>query len=260
MAFIDNFLNKETFSVISHRGGAGEAPENTLSAIKKSLSSKVDIIEVDVQQTKDGKDVLFHDESAERIMNIHEPIQKFTYRELLNAVRSQEYLPTIEDVLSEINGKTGLYLDIKQPNIIDSLTEIIKMEGAEDWVAIVGKDPLSLIHAKNWIPKITTGLSFDKPYNGELLANKTFDIIMPKYNLLTETTAKRLEDLKCKISVWTINSISDALDMYKLGVDGITTDYPSLLMKLRELILMEKEFSNKPLPFPKYAVHASNIP
>jgi glycerophosphoryl diester phosphodiesterase len=47
--------------VIAHRGGAGEAPENTLVAFRRALDLGVDGVECDVHRSKDGVVVVHHD-------------------------------------------------------------------------------------------------------------------------------------------------------------------------------------------------------
>jgi glycerophosphoryl diester phosphodiesterase len=53
-------LTKKMY-VIGHRGGAGLAPENTLSAFRQALDLKVDAVELDVLLTSDRKLVVHHD-------------------------------------------------------------------------------------------------------------------------------------------------------------------------------------------------------
>ena len=55
--------------VIGHRGAASFAPENTFAGFDLALQLGVDAIETDVQRTKDGKLVLFHDARIERTTN-----------------------------------------------------------------------------------------------------------------------------------------------------------------------------------------------
>ena len=47
--------------ILAHRGASGTAPENTIAAFKKALVDGWDGFEFDIQQTKDGKIVVFHD-------------------------------------------------------------------------------------------------------------------------------------------------------------------------------------------------------
>ena len=55
--------------VIAHRGYCGKYPENTMLAFKKAVEAGCDEIELDVQLTKDGKVVVIHDETIDRVTN-----------------------------------------------------------------------------------------------------------------------------------------------------------------------------------------------
>lgn len=69
--------------VICYACGKGEFPENTLEAV--SHCQKINPswrIEMDLQLTKDGKVVLFHDDNLVRITNIEKQIADIDYAEL----------------------------------------------------------------------------------------------------------------------------------------------------------------------------------
>ncbi|MFG3251675.1 glycerophosphodiester phosphodiesterase family protein, partial [Streptomyces sp. NPDC048187] len=76
--------------VIAHRGSSGMAPENTAAAIDLAVRQRADYVEIDVQRTKDGKLVNFHDCTMERTTDIenlypgrpHYRVSDFTWNEL----------------------------------------------------------------------------------------------------------------------------------------------------------------------------------
>ncbi|MFE2463300.1 glycerophosphodiester phosphodiesterase family protein, partial [Streptomyces sp. NPDC059402] len=76
--------------VIAHRGSSGMAPENTAAAIDLAVRQRADHVEIDVQRTKDGKLVNFHDCTMERTTNIEDlypdrpryRVSDFTWNEL----------------------------------------------------------------------------------------------------------------------------------------------------------------------------------
>lgn len=76
--------------VIAHRGAKSLAPENTLAAAELAFEIGADLWETDVQQTRDGCLVLYHDRTLERCTDIGsifpdrtaDPLQRFTYPEL----------------------------------------------------------------------------------------------------------------------------------------------------------------------------------
>jgi glycerophosphoryl diester phosphodiesterase len=61
--------NEKTM-VVAHRGAAGEAPENTLAALRLALQQQCDAIELDIHLTKDGEIVVCHDETLDRTTNL----------------------------------------------------------------------------------------------------------------------------------------------------------------------------------------------
>ena len=68
----------------AHRGASTYYPENTLRAFYAGLDMGADGIETDIQRTKDGVLVLFHDDSMERVTGLKKCIADFTYEELLD--------------------------------------------------------------------------------------------------------------------------------------------------------------------------------
>ena len=66
--FFKNF--KDRFLTIAHRGASSLAPENTLSAARKSLQVGADMWELDVQMSADGKLIVLHDNTLSRTSNV----------------------------------------------------------------------------------------------------------------------------------------------------------------------------------------------
>ena len=55
--------------VWAHRGASGYMPENTMEAFELAIEQRADGIELDVQLSKDGKVMVLHDESVDRVTN-----------------------------------------------------------------------------------------------------------------------------------------------------------------------------------------------
>ncbi|KAJ3390653.1 Lysophospholipase D gdpd1 [Entophlyctis sp. JEL0112] len=102
---------------MSHRGGSLERIENTLPAFRHSAEMEVDILEMDVYLTKDGKCVVFHDDDLGRLCGLPgKKISDFYYRDLppllvpgalshiaeqLNSDPDGRRIPLFEEVLDE---------------------------------------------------------------------------------------------------------------------------------------------------------------
>lgn len=68
--------------IAAHRGGALEAPENTLEAFARALELGVDEIECDVHLSSDGQIMVHHDATLDRMTDGHGPLNDRTAQEL----------------------------------------------------------------------------------------------------------------------------------------------------------------------------------
>jgi glycerophosphoryl diester phosphodiesterase len=112
---------------IGHRGAAGHAPENTLSAIRRGIDLGVDFVEIDVRCTADGVLVALHDATVNRTTNGKGRIDRLS----LQAVKALdagngEYIPTLDEVLDVVAGKTGLMVELKIKGVSQKTLEVVQ--------------------------------------------------------------------------------------------------------------------------------------
>lgn len=90
------------------------APENTLAAFRRAVQAGYGI-ELDVQLTKDGKVVVFHDFDLKRACGIDRPVDSYTYEELRNIpiFGSEQSIPLFSDVLKMVRGRVPLIVELK---------------------------------------------------------------------------------------------------------------------------------------------------
>ena len=101
----------------AHRGlhdNQSDAPENSMAAIRKAVEAGYGI-EFDVQLTRDRIPVVFHDESLERVCGVSGNVRDYTYEELqaFPLLASKERIPLLADVLSAVDGRVPLIIEIK---------------------------------------------------------------------------------------------------------------------------------------------------
>jgi glycerophosphoryl diester phosphodiesterase len=85
---------------IAHRGGVTGPPEGTLAAFRNAIAQGVDWLEFDVQMTKDGALVVFHDETVERTTNGTGKVSDLTLDQIRALDAGQgEKVPTFTEVL-----------------------------------------------------------------------------------------------------------------------------------------------------------------
>ncbi len=75
-------MNKRKYQVVGHRGFPQNYPENSLVGIAAAAKAGVDCVELDVQLSKDGVLMVFHDETLDRVTSIHGPIGSYTEQQL----------------------------------------------------------------------------------------------------------------------------------------------------------------------------------
>src|SRR5687767_14329580 len=100
--------------IIAHRGASAARPENTLGAFRRALALEADGIELDVQITRDGVPVVFHDSSLRRLTGTSGGIARQTWAELRGLrVRQTEPIPRLVDVLRLTRGLTVVQIELK---------------------------------------------------------------------------------------------------------------------------------------------------
>ena len=102
---------------IAHRGlydNSGDAPENSLKAFRKAVDAGFGI-EMDVQITRDGKLVVFHDETLKRMCGADARLTDLTFEELqqYTLADSEERIPLFEDVFEVFRDKAPAVIEIK---------------------------------------------------------------------------------------------------------------------------------------------------
>ncbi len=137
--------------VIAHRGDWRNAPENSLQSIEKAIAMKVDMIELDIQPTKDGNFICMHDETLDRTSTGKGPIKDYTTEELKkfvlrsgNGIKTRQPIPTLKEALNVCKGRILVNID-KGGTYIKEIMPIIQECGMEKQVIIKGYYPVEKV-------------------------------------------------------------------------------------------------------------------
>lgn len=92
-------------------------PENSLPAFRAAMEKNYGI-ELDIHITKDRQLVVFHDDTLTRVCGIDRRPEEMTLQELKGCtlLNTREHIPTLEEVLSLVNGRVPLLIELKMPN------------------------------------------------------------------------------------------------------------------------------------------------
>lgn len=254
--------------IICYSCGRGEKPENSIEGISHCQKVNPDWrIEMDLQMTKDGQIVLFHDYETERTTGFESKIQKldldsvkklnpgynfkvgseFPYRK--NPIE----IPTLEEVC-KLFPNARLLLDIHTDNLyaIDKIIKIIKQYGMEKQVVVVSHYDQVLSKFKEKRPNWEFGAGTKEVkkmvYSSFLFLDIFFpiksDILMlpvkfGSIKLLTNRVINHVKSRNKRLWVWlnegkeviTVNSKKKLNELEKIGANGIFTEYPAKLNK-----------------------------
>ncbi len=234
-----------TFVNYAHRGASAYAPENTMAAFKKALKIGGNGIELDLQKTKDGKIVIFHDDKIDKKSNGTGKISDYTYTELLefdfgswfSKEFKNEKIVLFEDFMKEVSNKDLiLAIELKVEGIEKETLEIINKYYNRGNVFITSfrYDALSNIRKLDKDIKIGWLIKEDIDVKNILELSKIFgNQICPPANLVSKEGIKLARDKELSVRLWGISTEEIMQKVYKLDIDGMTVNFPD---KLKELI------------------------
>lgn len=149
----------------AHRGlhNGKDAPENSLAAFEAACRAGYGI-ELDVQLSRDGKVMVFHDYKLARMTGCDKKLCELTAKELtaLTLGSSDQTIPTFEEVLSLIDGRVPLLVELKGENFDTSLCpEVAKLlQNYKGLYCIESFNPLLIGNMKKRFPKTFCGLLY----------------------------------------------------------------------------------------------------
>lgn len=254
-----DLLQVQQTKVTSHRGSSVSAPENSLSSIHAAVEDMADYAEIDVQETKDGIIVLFHDSNTKRITGKKWKIYKKNYEDLLTLDIGKwfseefegERIPTLDEVMKVAKGKIKLNIELKpsgtQKDFEKKVVEVIEENGFEDDCIISSFSYSSLTKIKKMNHNIKTGYILSAVY-GNYYDLEYADFFSLEQSFVNEKVVVEIHKRGKEVHVWTVNDKKRMEELAQIGVDSIITDDP---VKARNVIYSRK--------FPIYSRNLLNL-
>lgn len=231
------------FPLIAHRGGLYYRPQNSMAAFDYILDKGIEWIETDVRLSRDGIPVIFHDERIQQHGSGYRAVRELDGRELKTIdIGGGELLPTVRDIFERYTNRPNYDFDVKDLDAIDVIIPLIREFGLENQTLITSFIPDALQRAREVAPDISRGLLLDR-LTGRLVDGRhavnaarllDCEFFLPYYKILKIEWAEAARSEGLKVIVWTVNQLSDARRLLKLGVDGLISDRPDYLRCLVE--------------------------
>lgn len=250
--------------VFGHRGGARLGPENTLTAFSRAMAAGADGVECDVRLSADGVAVVIHDPTLDRTTDATGPVGARTAAELARvdarcrfvpdlpgfAVATAEGVPTLREVLTRYP-QARVIVEIKDdsPRLADAVAALTTELGAMPRVCVGSFHQRVLDRLRAEAPGITTSASrrearwtlarswirwplpSSPPYRALQVPQRA-----GRLAVVTPAFLRRAHRERAVVQVWTVDAPEDVRRLLALGVDGIITDRPDLVVPVRDAV------------------------
>ena len=203
--------------VVAHRADWRNFPENSLEAVQSSINMGVDMLELDVQRTKDGILMLMHDHNLDRMTTGSGNIAETTWEEIskLNLKDHQGNVttckvPTLEEVLLACKGKIMINLD-KADRYFDEVCALLEKTGTTNLIVMKGGQPANEVREKfgKYLDKVIymPVVSIDKPESEQTIYDFLNDMKPVAFELCwsnpeSQVPVKMEKELKGRSLIW----------------------------------------------------------
>lgn len=219
------FHNPRYVTIVAHRGDWRNHPENSIPAFQSCIDKGIDMIEIDIQRTKDGQLILMHDRTVDRCTNgkgkvadlTYDEIQRLRLRPQHSASVTRNHIPTLEEVLLLCKGKILINID-KGYDYFQQVYELMEKTGTTNQVIIKSGNSLEKVKKENgavldkviYMPIVNLNSEDAERSINEFIAIRpvAIECCIGKYNDEVERLLRKVR--AAGIKVW-INSIWSSL-------------------------------------------------
>lgn len=226
---------------IAHRGGAKEAPENSLEAFRYAYGLGYRYLETDAQLTADRVVVAFHDRTIDRVSAESGKIRDWKWADLAEVpIGGSARLATMAQLLDEFHD-VCFNIDAKSDAVLEPLLSVIEHAGAFDRVCLGSFSDRRLRNARRLAgPRLCTSLG---PGAIMTLLARSRGVPLPASHgqavqappsfrgipVITSRFVEQAHNEGLAVHAWTVDDPQEMIGLLDLGVDGIMTDMPTTL-------------------------------
>ena len=220
---------------IAHRGASAYAPENTAAAFDLAIEMRADMIETDIQVTRDGHLVLIHDDLVDRTTNGHGPVSDHTLGELraldagswFGGDAQPATVPTLEEFIETWLPRIPACLEIKDPLAVTPTIDLLRALGPRDDIHVTSFSWTALLHVRAGLD-VTTGF-LCRTFNEDIIERcvaRGIVQICPPARQLDSSLVDHAHARGLTVRAWGVGSRDDVDRVFDTGADGATTNWP----------------------------------
>ncbi len=223
--------------IIGHRGVVVGAQENTVEAMRLGVDTGVDMLEFDVQLTRDKIPIVLHDSTLLRTHRKPTIVRWSTHERVQRATENGYKITTLKEVLDLFFGVIVLNLEIKNRNTADVIAHFIE----ENYITC-DADWSNILFSSYKISELVTLRRINKNAELSLLHYRNPFRFMIHHKRLNFTAVgfhksymhslsiEVARELGIFIYVYTVNNPELVVSLQSRGVEGVVTDDPKKLL------------------------------
>ena len=235
----------EAAFIVGHRGDRAEAPENTMTSLELAMD-ELDFVETDVQLSRDGVPVLFHDTTLERVTGKRNSVGELDLAELrrldVGSWYGDEYagerIPTLDDFFTALSSRdtARALVELKADWTVEevrTVIDLVERHGLRSRVVLQSFSLETLFAAQRVSPS-TPRIMLIRELPAEPVALAERLGVIGFGTTAASVTAvpgalEALHEAGVAVLCYTLNTHDHWQEVSALGVDGIITDQPSEL-------------------------------
>lgn len=214
---------------IGHRGAAGHEPENTLASVRRAIGLGVDLVEVDLQRTRDGELVILHDKRVDRTTNGAGYVREMSLAEVraLDAGRG-ERIPTARELLDACRGRVEVMLEIIDPAAAAQAMRLLAETASLETSIVASFHHACLLELRRLDPNVRTLALIEGVPVEETAFARAAGVTHVGISLdsITASFVHALQREGLAVFVYTANDPRDIATLSAMCVDGIVSDFP----------------------------------
>ncbi|TCB49792.1 glycerophosphodiester phosphodiesterase [Acinetobacter sp. ANC 4779] len=233
--------------IIGHRGARGEAPENTLGGFQYIHDLGIRAVEFDVRQLKDDELVIMHDDNFLRTTGIDKNIYQCSSSELQSYNQASIWLdwkyfevtPTLQQSLKIMQDFEHIEVEVKAVATMAEAEKLVlelekQLHGFVQTVVITSFDLKIHQALKQQYSIFKRSLLIEEDIK-ERAIEQALELGCCQMGwmnqLATDEIIEAIQKADLNISVWTVNDIERARHLQSLGIEGLITDFPKMMLQ-----------------------------
>lgn len=232
--------------IIGHRGARGEAPENTLAGFQYIHALGIRAVEFDVRQLKDDELIIMHDDNFLRTTGIDQALYDLNSTELEAYNQANIWMdwdtqitPTLTQTLNIIHDFEHIEVEVKAVATKIEAEKLVlalqkQLQGFEQTTVITSFDLKIHQALEQQKSSFKRGLLIEEDIK-ELAIEQALQLgccqIGWMNQLATDEMIQATQKAGLSMSVWTVNDIQRAKQLQRLGIDGLITDFPKMMLE-----------------------------